>query len=85
MLLSILKLPFRAVRKIVRTATGSSAPAPEPAPAPRPMPAEPPAWMREEQEHSHEHVVDHICSMQSPRWKRLRMNWMKVLWKWNRK
>jgi len=59
MLLSILKLPFRAVRKIVRTATGSSAPAPEPAPAPRPMPAEPPAWMREEQEHSHDHGHDH--------------------------
>ncbi|MDG1479142.1 MAG: NifU N-terminal domain-containing protein [Myxococcota bacterium] len=59
MLLSILKFPFRAARKIVRTATGSSAPAPEPAPAPRPMPAEPPAWMREEQEHSHDHGHDH--------------------------
>ncbi len=59
MLLSILKLPFRAARKIVRTVTGGSAPAPEPAPAPRPKPSEPPAWMREEQEHSHDHGHDH--------------------------
>ena len=61
MIMSIIKLPFRIVRKIVRTVTGSSsdAPAPEPTPEPRPSPIEPPAWMRQEQEHSHDHGHSH--------------------------
>ena len=61
MLIDIIKLPFRAVRKIVRTVTGGSTdpvPVSAPAPSPRPQPVPAPA-MREEQDHGHDHGHSH--------------------------
>ncbi|MFT4976778.1 MAG: hypothetical protein ACI8S6_002683 [Myxococcota bacterium] len=74
MVMGLIKLPYRAVRKIVKMVLGGSdapAPAAAPAPAPaRPRAPEQPAWMRQDSEqeedddghdhgHSHGHSHDH--------------------------
>ncbi|MEL6346674.1 MAG: NifU N-terminal domain-containing protein [Myxococcota bacterium] len=64
MVMGILKLPFRAIRKIVRIVRGGSkersqaAPPPAPRKAPR-GPEEQPPWMRQTSDRGHSHDHDH--------------------------
>ena len=61
MIRSIIKLPIRLLKKIVRTLIGSAPPSAPPSetPRPRPTPPEPPAWMRQNDDHGHAHDHGH--------------------------